>query len=105
LSSVGIAVNRNTIPSDAVGKWDTSGIRLGTPALTTLGMGSDEMEEVANIIVKVLRNITLRRNANDSFSKSEGELPENIAEEARARVADLLSRFPLYPEIDLETLV
>ncbi|WP_366223496.1 glycine hydroxymethyltransferase [Chlamydia buteonis] len=105
LSSVGIAVNRNTIPSDASGKWDTSGIRLGTPALTTLGMGSDEMEEVANIIVKVLRNITLRRNADDSFSKSEGELPENIAEEARARVADLLSRFPLYPEIDLETLV
>ncbi|WP_348663762.1 glycine hydroxymethyltransferase [Chlamydia vaughanii] len=105
LSSVGIAVNRNTIPSDAVGKWETSGIRLGTAALTTLGMSSDEMEEVANIIVKVLRNITLRRNADDSFSKSEGELPENIAQEARDRVVDLLSRFPLYPEIDLETLV
>ncbi|BAE81554.1 serine/glycine hydroxymethyltransferase [Chlamydia felis Fe/C-56] len=105
LSSVGIAVNRNTIPSDSEGVWRTSGIRLGTPALTSLGMGSDEMEEVANIIVKVLRNITLRRNADDNFSKSEGELPENIAQEAKARVADLLARFPLYPEIDLETLV
>lgn len=105
LSSLGIAVNRNTIPSDSVGKWETSGIRLGTAALTTLGMGSSEMEEVANIIVKVLRNITLRRNADSSLSKNEGELPDTIAQEARERVANLLARFPLYPEIDLEALV
>ena len=105
LSSLGIAVNRNTIPSDSVGKWETSGIRLGTAALTTLGMGSSEMEEVANIIMKVLRNITLRRNADSSLSKNEGELPDTIAQEARERVANLLARFPLYPEIDLEALV
>lgn len=105
LSSLGIAVNRNAIPSDAVGKWETSGIRLGTAALTTLGMGSSEMEEVADIIVKVLRNITLRRNADSSLNRNEGELPDNIAQEARERVANLLARFPLYPEIDLEALV
>ena len=105
LTSVGIAVNRNTIPSDASGQWKTSGIRLGTPALTSLGMGGGEMEEVANIIVKVLRNITVRSNAEGGSSKCEGELPERIAQEARRRVADLLGRFPLYPEIDLETLV
>ena len=105
LTSVGIAVNRNTIPSYASGQWKTSGIRLGTPALTSLGMGGGEMEEVANIIVKVLRNITVRSNAEGGSSKCEGELPERIAQEARRRVADLLGRFPLYPEIDLETLV
>lgn len=102
LSAVGIAVNRNAIPTDVSGKWETSGIRLGTPALTTLGMGSKEMEEVAAIIVKVLRSITVRRNPG---GKDIGELPEAIAEEAKSRVASLLERFPLYPEIDLETLV
>ncbi|WP_201456702.1 glycine hydroxymethyltransferase [Chlamydia sp. 17-3921] len=102
LSSVGIAVNRNALPSDAIGKWDTSGIRLGTPALTTLGMNVNEMEEVAEIIIKVLQNICTRRG--DS-GKDEGELSEDIAEEIRERVSDLLSRFPLYPEINLETLV
>lgn len=101
LGLVGIAVNRNAIPSDTKNKWDTSGIRLGTPALTTLGMTENEMEEVANIIVKVLRNIVVRRNAG----KNEGELAEDILQEAKSRVADLLARFPLYPEIDLEALV
>lgn len=105
LSSVGIAVNRNSIPSDVPGKWDTSGIRLGTSALTTLGMDISEMEEIANIIVKVLRNIVLKSNCGNNSSRDEGNLPETIAQEARERVADVLSRFPLYPEIDLETLV
>lgn len=104
LSSVGIAVNRNSIPSDVVGKWDTSGIRVGTSALTTLGMGTSEMEEVANIIVKVLRNITTSSHSvgNENEVK-EGGLPEYILQESRERVSDLLSRFPLYPEIDLES--
>ncbi|ANH78316.1 glycine hydroxymethyltransferase [Candidatus Chlamydia sanziniae] len=105
LHSIGIAVNRNALPSDPVGKWDTSGIRLGTPALTTLGMGLNEMQEVANIIVKVLRNIRVRRNADGSSNKNMGELPENIAQEAKERTKDVLLRFPLYPEIDLEALV
>ncbi|WP_100934605.1 glycine hydroxymethyltransferase [Candidatus Chlamydia corallus] len=105
LSSVGIAVNRNSLPSDAIGKWDTSGIRLGTPALTTLGMGIDEMKEVADIIVKVLRNIHLSRHVEGNSNKNRGELPEAIAQEARDRVRNLLVRFPLYPEIDLEALV
>ncbi|AGW38649.1 serine hydroxymethyltransferase [Chlamydia pecorum W73] len=101
LSEVGVAVNRNTLYSDAQGKWDPSGIRLGTAAITTLGMGVDEMDEVAAVIVKVLRNICVKRNAN---GKDVGELAEGIFEEARGRISDLLSRFPLYPEIDLETL-
>lgn len=101
LSSVGIAVNRNSIHSDSIGKWETSGIRLGTAALTTLGMEESEMDEVANIIVKVLRNISSNHHSDGNPVK--GALPENIAQEARERVADVLSRFPLYPEIDLES--
>lgn len=101
LSSVGIAVNRNSIPSDAVGKWDTSGVRLGSSALTTLGMKETEMEEVANIVVKVLRNIAASSHSDNSLNEVKGELPEHILQESRERVSDLLSRFPLYPEIDL----
>lgn len=99
LSAVGIAVNRNTIHSDSTGKWAASGIRLGTAALTTLGMEEGEMEEVANIIVKVLRNISSNHHSNEN----KGTLPENQMQEAKERVADVLSRFPLYPEIDLES--
>ncbi len=51
----GLVTNRNSIPHDANGAWYTSGIRLGTPALTTLGLGAAELTEVADILVAVLR--------------------------------------------------
>jgi glycine hydroxymethyltransferase len=49
-----LTVNRNAIPFDPNGPWYTSGIRIGTPAMTTLGMGKEEMQEIANIIAEVL---------------------------------------------------
>ncbi|WP_213319114.1 glycine hydroxymethyltransferase [Chlamydiifrater volucris] len=104
LGAVGISVNRNSIPTDEPGKWDTSGIRLGTPALTTLGMGVHEMHEIADILVKVLRNIVVKHNVDGNSNKKFGELPENISQEAKSRVLDLLARFPLYPEVDLSVL-
>ena len=55
LEDAGVVVNRNSIPFDPNGAWYTSGIRLGTPALTTLGMGEDEMDEVADIICSTLK--------------------------------------------------
>ena len=54
LRQASLTLNRNAIPFDKNGPWYTSGIRLGTPALTTLGMGSDEMREIADIIIDVL---------------------------------------------------
>ena len=54
----GVVTNRNSIPADPNGAWYTSGVRLGTPALTTLGLGTDELDEVAAIIVDVLSATT-----------------------------------------------
>ena len=54
----GIVTNRNSVPHDPNGAWYTSGVRLGTPALTTRGFGHDEFDRVAELIVEVLTNTT-----------------------------------------------
>ena len=64
----GITLNRNPIPFDPNGPWYTSGLRFGTPAVTTLGMGRDEMKEIAAIVSLVLQNIvpgTTKSGAKD----------------------------------------
>ena len=103
-----VTLNRNSLPFDANGPWYTSGLRLGTPALTTLGMGKDEMREIASIIPMVLSStaaakITKGENAG-SLSKARYHIEPDRLKEARSRVADLLGRFPVYPELDLEYL-
>src|SRR5260370_41427932 len=55
LRSAGVTLNRNVVPDETNGPWYTSGLRLGTPAVTTLGMGSDDMREIADIVAGVLR--------------------------------------------------
>jgi len=57
LDSVGISVNRNSIPFDPLPPQITSGIRLGTPAVTTRGLGSQEMKQIALLIHRVLTNL------------------------------------------------
>jgi glycine hydroxymethyltransferase len=56
LDSVAITVNKNTVPGETRSAMQASGIRLGTPAITTRGMGLREMDEVADLIVSTLRN-------------------------------------------------
>ncbi len=58
LDEAGITLNRNTIPDDPRSPFVTSGIRIGTPAVTTQGMGPDEMVEIARLIAETLRNRT-----------------------------------------------
>ena len=82
LDEVGITVNKNTIPFDTASPFVTSGIRIGTAAVTSRGFGSAEMEEIASIISFTLKN-----------HEDEAKLAE-----ARDRVAALTSRFTLYPE-------
>jgi glycine hydroxymethyltransferase len=93
---VGLTLNRNSLPFDANGPWYTSGLRLGTPAVTTLGMGADQIAEIADVIATVLAAVTA-----DGSSKAKFALDSAVAAEARTRTSDLLRDFPLYPEIDL----
>ena len=58
LLDAGIVTNRNAVPRDPNGAWYTSGIRIGTPALTTRGLGTAEMDQVADLIVTVLTKTT-----------------------------------------------
>ena len=80
LDEVGITCNKNTIPFDPASPFVTSGIRLGTPALTTRGLQVKDMEEIADIIAVVIQN------------------PEDksVHEEASKRVATLCEAYPLY---------
>ena len=105
LRSAHLTLNRNVIPYDTNGSWYTSGLRIGTPAVTTLGMGTDEMKEIAEVIQSVLAatkaaTIAKGKSAGQP-SKARFELDEKTREAAHARAADLLARFPLYPQIQL----
>ncbi len=104
----GITLNRNSLPFDPNGPWYTSGLRIGTPALTTLGMGEAEMTEIASVVKLLLSSsrpakVTKGRNAG-TFSKARYRTDELALSEARSRVGDLLRRFPVYPELDLDFL-
>ncbi|MBO4278756.1 MAG: glycine hydroxymethyltransferase, partial [Spirochaetales bacterium] len=108
LISCGITLNRNALPFDKNGPWYTSGLRIGTPAVTTLGMGPEEMKEIASIITDVLRHsrpavITKGEKAGQP-SRSKAVVDEDEKLRALGRVHKLLSEFVLYPELDLRFL-
>ena len=102
LREAGITVNRNMIPFDQNGPWYTSGIRLGTPAMTTLGMGKEEMDEIAQMIALVLKNTKPAMVTITGLpSKARAITEEKITQEVKERAANLMHRFPLYPEINI----
>ena len=104
----GITLNRNSLPFDPNGAWYTSGLRIGTPALTSRGMGTAEMVEIAEVIYDILNNTTantIESGANaGKKSKAKATTDQVVLDKARVRVSNLLARFPLYPEIDTEVL-
>lgn len=85
VSGVNITANKNTVPFDPESPFVTSGLRLGSPAMTTRGMNTAEFTEIANIIADRLLN------------------PEDeaVAQDCRRRVAALCDRFPLYPHMTI----
>jgi glycine hydroxymethyltransferase len=105
LRSCGLTLNRNSLPFDPNGPWYTSGLRLGTPAVTTLGMGYDEVTEIADLISTVLGQVTPVSSTDEAgtetVSKAKFSLADDVMHQARDRVADLLARYPLYPELTL----
>jgi len=83
LDKANITVNKNTIPYDKEKPFIASGIRIGTPALTTRGMKEEEMKKIARLIDEVLTKI------NDNI----------IIEEVKGEVKELTEEFPLYSKI------
>jgi len=104
LHDCGITLNRNALPFDPNGPWFTSGLRIGTPAATTLGMGPTEMRELASIMRLVLGGAKPAKAKSGGPSRAKAFVEEDVRVEARARVAALMARYPVYPELDLEFL-
>lgn len=109
LRECNITLNRNSIPFDPNGPWYTSGLRLGTPAVTTLGMGIAEIQEIAAIIKLVLSKTVPadvesgERKGSRSLAKY--LLDDGIRRQAQERVQAVLSPFPLYPQLDVDLLM
>jgi glycine hydroxymethyltransferase len=101
LLDAGVVTNRNSVPADPNGAWYTSGIRLGTPALTTRGLGPAEFDRVAELIVDVLRSTTPGTTSAGAPSKAAYVIADGVAERTKAAAAELMDRFPLYPGLDL----
>lgn len=80
LDEVGITVNKNTIPYETQSPFITSGVRLGTPAVTSRGFKEEEMKEIASIIAKLLKN----------------HEDADVIKESKDRVAALTAKYPLY---------
>jgi glycine hydroxymethyltransferase len=103
-----LTLNRNAVPFDANGPWYTSGLRVGTPAVTTLGMTPKDMREIAAVFKLVLSNtkasIVQKGAEAGQPSRARFTVAKAAAEAARERVAALLARYPVYPEIDLELI-
>ena len=84
--AAGIVVNKNAIPFDPQPPNTASGIRVGTPAVTTQGMGTEEMKVIADLI-------------NRAVTQTDGDPDHPRAKEVRAEVTDLVGRFPAYPRL------
>ena len=103
LHECGITLNRNSLPFDQNGPWYTSGLRIGTPAVTTLGMNEADMKEIASIMALVLSNTKPAPDEKKpgEMSKAKYTIDPKAKETALASVKTLLSKYPVYPELDL----
>ena len=97
----GIVTNRNSVPFDPNGAWYTSGIRIGTPALTSRGFGADEFDRVADLMIDVLRHTSPGTTSTGASSKASYVLEDGVADSTRAAAAELLDANPLYPGLDI----
>ncbi len=82
--AAGIVLNKNAIPFDPQKPNIASGIRVGTPCVTTQGMGTDEMTQIAELI-------------NTAVTKGDADPEHPVSKQVRAEVSDLVTRFPAYP--------
>lgn len=93
--------NRNAIPFDANGPWYTSGIRLGTAAVTTLGMKEPQMRLIGREIVTLL-SATKPETKNEAISRAKVQIDPKTLEKVRHEITAFLQDFPLYPELIID---
>ena len=108
LDAAGITMNKNTVPGEQSSPFYPSGLRMGTPALTTRGMKEQEMVQIAGLISSVIRHISGRRLPQGKEDRTEclrrfrAEIKESSELKAiKEKAAELAGRFPLYPEAQL----
>jgi len=104
LRACGLTLNRNSLPFDKNGPWYTSGLRLGTPAVTTRGMGPTEMRAIAGIMARVLGATRPSQTEEGGASRARFVLDSSVIERSQRDVAELLAAYPLYPELELELI-
>src|SRR5947208_3267613 len=97
----GVVTNRNSIPADPNGAWYTSGVRIGTPALTSRGFGADDFDRVAELIVDVLTATTPTAAPSGGASKAKYSIAEGVAAKTHDAAAEMLDANPLYPGLEL----
>jgi glycine hydroxymethyltransferase len=102
LLDAGVVTNRNSVPADPNGAWYTSGVRLGTPALTTRGFGAHEFDKVAELMIEVLSNTQPGTTKSGDPSKASYVLADGVADRVKSASAELLDAHPLYPGLDLK---
>ncbi len=94
-----ITSNRNTVPFDPNGAWLSSGVRLGTAALTTRGLKEEQMEKIADLIYKLLKNTKPKKLENAENSKTDTIVEDRVMQMVHEEIKELLEAFPLYPEL------
>lgn len=101
LLDAGIVTNRNAVPNDPNGAWYTTGVRLGTPALTTRGFTTSDMDAVADMIVSVLKSTTPTTTSAGAPSKAKFDLTDDARDASLTEAQRLLDLHPLYPGLEL----
>ncbi len=97
----GIVTNRNSVPNDPNGAWYTTGVRIGTPALTSRGFGAAEFDRVAELITDVLVATSPVNTAAGTPGKAKYAMTDGVAEKTKAAAGELLDAHPLYPGLEL----
>ncbi|MDR1355538.1 MAG: glycine hydroxymethyltransferase [Propionibacteriaceae bacterium] len=99
LLDAGIVTNRNSVPADINGAWYTSGVRIGTPALTSRGLTESDFDQTANLIDEVLRATKPVLGSNGGAHQAKYVIADGVAARVQAACNELLAEHPLYPEL------
>lgn len=106
LDAASITVNKNTIPAEPSSPFYPSGIRLGTPTLTSRGMKEEQMKEIGEWIAKIIFEVKDyqlpddKDQRNEVLKKFKEEIPNNkVVKEIREKVVELCKQFPIYPDL------